>query len=194
MPTVNYQVAASANDGHWYSSFSATATATNYGVNSGGTVIHNFYRWTGVTIPAGAKIISAKVLCYDQAGGSGSILDGTKLHFCKAANPAAPTSVTSANALALTTAYVKPAMSTGGTWFEQPDVKDIIQELVDAYSYASGAAMMCVIKAVSGASGNCAAIILYDYGDHTYGPKLQITYTLGGLLPRRRSFNSLLVR
>lgn len=194
MPTVNYQVSSGSHDGRWYSSLSTSATTANYGVTSGGTVIHNFYRWAGVTIPTGAKIVSAKVICYDQGGGSGTILDGTKLHFCKAANPSAPTSVGAANALALTTAYVKPAMSAGLTWFEQPDVKDVIQELVDAYNYASGAAMMCVIKAVSGASGNCAAIIMYDYGDHTYGPKLEITYTMGSLLPRRRSFNSILVR
>lgn len=197
MPTINKQVAASGDDGHWYkTSFSTTATVTNYGVNSAGAATHNYYRWTNVTIPDGAIITSATVSCYDHGSGVGTLPDGIKLYFHKSANPAAPTKITQANALfsSLTTNYVVPVMSNGGSWFAHPDVSAIIQELVDTYSYASGAAMMCIIQAVTGDISNCGAIYMWDYTGNTRGAKLEIVYTLGSLLPRRRSFNSLLVR
>jgi hypothetical protein len=196
MPTINKQVGANADDGHWYGSvFSTNATVANYGVY-GGKVVHNYYRWTAVTIPDGATITSATVSCYDHGSGVGKIPDGTKLYFHKSANPAAPTNVTQANALfsSLTTNYVVPVMSNGGSWFAHPDVSAIIQELVDTYSYASGAAMMCIIQAVTGDASNCGAIYMRDYTGNARGAKLDITYTMGSLLPRRRSFNSILVR
>lgn len=197
MPTINKQVAASGDDGHWYGTyFSGAAATANYGVNGAGNAIHNYYRWTNIVIPAGAKIISATVSCYDHGSGVGTLPDGIKLYFHKSANPAAPTNVTQANALfsSPTTNYVVPVMSNGGSWFAHPDVSAIIQELVDTYSYASGAAMMCIIQAVTGDASNYGAIYMWNYAGNTRGAKLEIVYTLGSLLPRRRSFNSLLVR
>lgn len=197
MPTINKQVAASGDDGHWYSEyFSTTDTATNYGVNDFGYPTHNYYRWTNIVIPAGAKIISATVSCYDHGSGVGTLPEGTKLYFHKSANPAAPTIVDQANDLvsSATTNYVVPVMSNGGGWFAHPDVKDIIQELVDTYSYASGAAMMAFIISAAGYPSNCGAIYMWNYTGNTRGAKLEIVYTLRSLLPRRRSFNSLLVR
>lgn len=197
MPTINKQVAASGDDGHWYGTyFSGVAITANYGVNGAGNAIHNYYRWTNIVIPAGAKIISATVSCYDYGSGVGTLPDGIKLYFHKSANPAAPTNVTQANALfsSPTTNYVVPVMSNGGSWFAHPDVSAIIQELVDTYSYASGAAMMCIIQAVTGDASNYGAIYMWNYTGYTRSAKLEIVYTLGSLLPRRRSFNSLLVR
>lgn len=197
MPTINKQVGANADDGHWYGSvFSANATVANYGVNSAGVAIHNYYRWTAVTIPDGATITSATVSCYDQGSGVGTLPDGTRLYFHKSANPAAPTNITQANALfnSLTTNYVVPVMSNGGSWFAHPDVSAIIQELVDTYSYASGAAMMCIIRAVTGDASNYGAIYMREYAGNARGAKLDITYTMGSLPPKRRSFNSILVR
>jgi len=197
MPTINKQVGANADDGHWdKTSFSANATVAYYGVSGAGKVVHNYYRWTDVTIPDGATITSATVSCYDYGSGVGTIPNGTKLYFHKSANPAAPTKITQANALfnSLTTNYVVPVMSNGGSWFAHPDVSAIIQELVDTYSYASGAAMMCIIKAVTGNASNYGAVYMRDYTGNARGAKLDITYTVGSLLPRRRSFNSLLVR
>ena len=197
MPTINKQVAASGDDGHWYGGyFFIIATTTNYGVNSSGNATHNYYRWTNIVIPAGAKIISATVSCYDHGSGVGTLPEGTKLYFHKSANPAAPINITQANALvtSATTNYVVPVMSNGGGWFAHPDVKDIIQELVDTYSYASGAAMMAFIISAAGNPNNCGAIYMWNYTGNTRGAKLKIVYALGSLLPRRRSFNSLLVR
>ena len=197
MPTINKQVGANADDGHWgKTGFSTTATVANYGVNSANAAIHNYYRWTAVTIPDGAIITSATVSCYDHGSGVGTLPDGTKLYFHKSANPAAPINIAQANALlgSPTTNYVVPVMSNGGSWFAHPDVSAIIQELVDTYSYASGAAMMCIIQAVTGDASNYGAIYMWNYAGNTRGAKLEIVYTLGSLLPRRRSFNSLLVR
>ena len=197
MPTINKQVGANADDGHWSGlTFFNNFTVANYGVNIVGVATHNYYRWTDVTIPDGATITSATVSCYDYGSGVGTIPDGTKLYFHKSANPAAPTTLAQANALfnSLTTNYVVPAMSNGGGWFAHPDVSAIIQELVDTYSYASGAAMMCIIRAVTGDASNYGAIYMRDYTGNARGAKLDITYTMGSLLPKRRSFNSLLVR
>lgn len=197
MPTINKQVGANADDGHWYgSTFSTIASMANYGVNGLGVVTHNYYRWTAVTIPDGATITSATVSCYDHGSGVGTLPDGTRLYFHKSANPAAPTNITQANALfnSLTTNYVVPVMSNGGSWFAHPDVSAIIQELVDTYSYASGAAMMCIIRAVTGNASNYGAIYMREYTGNARGAKLDITYTMGSLPPKRRSFNSILVR
>lgn len=197
MPTINKQVSANGDDGHWYgSNFSTTTTTAYYGVNGTGAATHNYYRWTGVTIPVGAIITSATVSCYDYGSGTGTLPDGTKLYFHKSLNPAAPTNVTQANALvsSATTNWVRPAMSNGGSWFAHPDVKDIIQELVDTYDYSSGSAMMAFIISAAGDPQNYGAIFMRDYTGNTRGAKLDITYTMGSLLPRRRSFNSLLVR
>lgn len=197
MPTINKQVGANADDGHWYGSlFSTATTTTNYGVNIVGVATHNYYRWTAVTIPDGATITSATVSCYDHGSGVGTLPDGTRLYFHKSANPAAPTNITQANALfnSLTTNYVVPVMSNGGSWFAHPDVSAIIQELVDTYSYASGAAMMCIIRAVTGDASNYGAIYMREYTGNARGAKLDITYTMGSLPPKRRSFNSILVR
>lgn len=197
MPTINKQVDANADDGYWYGSFfSNNATVANYGVSSGGVAIHNYYRWTAVTIPDGATITSATVSCYDHGSGVGTIPDGTKLYFHKSANPAAPTNITQAKALvtSATTNYVVPVMSNGGSWFAHPDVKDIIQELVNTYNYSSGSAMMAFIISASGGPSNYGAIYMRDYTGNARGAKLDITYTMGSLLPKRRSFNSLLVR
>ena len=197
MPTINKQVGADADDGHWYGSlFSTATTTTNYGVNIVGVATHNYYRWTAVTIPDGATITSATVSCYDHGSGVGTLPDGTRLYFHKSANPAAPTNITQANALfnSLTTNYVVPVMSNGGSWFAHPDVSAIIQELVDTYSYASGAAMMCIIRAVTGDASNYGAIYMREYTGNARGAKLDITYTMGSLPPKRRSFNSILVR
>ena len=197
MPTINKQVGANVDDGHWYgSTFSTSATVANYGVNGGGVATHNYYRWTAVTIPDGATITSATVSCYDYGSGVGTIPDGTKLYFHKSANPAAPTNITQAKALvtSATTNYVVPVMSNGGSWFAHPDVKDIIQELVNTYNYSSGSAMMAFIISASGDALNYGAIYMRDYTGNARGAKLDITYTMGSLLPRRRSFNSILVR
>lgn len=197
MPTINKQVSANGDDGYWdKSNFSTTTITAYYGVNSGGAVTHNYYRWTGVTIPVGAIITSATVSCYDYGSGAGTLPDGTKLYFHKSLNPAAPTNVTQANALvsSATTNWVRPAMSNGKSWFAHPDVKDIIQELVDTYDYSSGSAMMAFIISADGKSRNCGSIYMRDYTGNTRGAKLDITYTMESLLPRRRSFNSLLVR
>jgi hypothetical protein len=199
MPTINKQVSANEDDGYWEGpNFSTTATTTYYGGNSMGTATHNYYRWTGVTIPVGAIITSATVSCYDSGSGKGTLPDGTKLYFHKSLNPAAPTNVTQANALvsSATTNWVRPAMSNGMSWFAHPDVKDIIQELVDTYDYSSGSAMMAFIISVAGSpmKYGYGSIYMRDYSGNTRGAKLDITYIMGSLLPRRRSFNSLLVR
>ena len=197
MPTINKQVGKNADDGHWgKTGFSTTATVANYGVNSANAAIHNYYRWTAVTIPDGAIITSATVSCYDHGSGVGTLPDGTRLYFHKSANPAAPTTLAQADVLfnSLTTNYVVPVMSNGGSWFAHPDVSAIIQELVDTYSYASGAAMMCIIQAVTSDSSNYGAIYMRDYTGNARGAKLDITYTMGSLPPKRRSFNSILVR
>ena len=197
MPTINKQVSANGDDGYWdNSNFFTTTTIAYYGANSMGEAIHNYYRWTGVTIPVGAIITSATVSCYDRGLGAGTLPDGTKLYFHKSLNPAAPTNFTQANALvsSATTNWVRPAMSNGGSWFAHPDVKDIIQELVDTYDYSSGSAMMAFIISAAGNPQNYGTIFMRDYTGNTRGAKLDITYTMGSLLPRRRSFNSLLVR
>lgn len=171
MPVLDYQVAANEDDGYWESGI---FTDNNYLVLGSGThgVANVFARWDGVTIPSGATITAAYVSFYYQ--NDVGTPPACALYFEKAADPLAISSANDGNGRAKTTASISITSPESGTWWNSDDISSIIQELVDAYSYVSGAAMQMII--IGGGSGS-------NYGYEracnyiAYGPKLHIEYT-----------------
>lgn len=185
MTTVEYQVGASNDDALLYSYLSQIIKPYAYetwGEDSNSYIYSCFMRWSGVTIPAGATITAAYISFYhyDQAGSPATC----KIYFAKAANPAAVSSYSDYTGRAKTTAYVN--IGTGsGTWWNSDSLVSIIQELVDAYDYSAGAAMLAfVVGANAGSGNNYYRAYGYD-GDAAKAPKLHIEYTeaAGGVVP-----------
>ena len=177
-PTVDYQVGASANDGFYdidYSYF-YSADELRYGSASANFRYVGFARFTGVTIPVGATITTANLqfLIY-SAYGSHPLLD---IYFEDAANPGAITDAADGEGCTRTTATVQSTPNTTSGWWTTSDISSIIQELVNSYSFASGAAMQAIVRppAISG-SNQYGKARAYDYTGNVSGPKLHIEYT-----------------
>ena len=177
MVTLDYQVSTPKDDGYW------TTAAFSYGGvglalgGLSGYPIKVFCRWTGITIPAGAKITSAYV-SFRFYNYSGTPPECT-LHFEDAANPSAISSESDGDDRVKTTANISVTGPTSGEWWNTGSIVSIIQELVDSYDYSSGAAMQMIIDGV--ASYNSSQQSAYEDGDPEglWAPKLHIEYASG---------------
>jgi hypothetical protein len=174
MVALDYQVAVSADDGRWVGTNFSNISTLIFGKSSGAPY-YNFARFV-VTIPAGAKITSAYMSFYFIS------YTGTPpacaLHFEKSANPAAISSAVDGNNRTKTTASISLTGPTTGTWWNTGDISVIIQELVNAYSYASGAAMQMILYATGGSGDDRSTQRSYNT-DPTHAPKLHIEYVTG---------------
>lgn len=196
MVTIDKQVASSTYDGYWQiGSNNVFGNADQYQVlgKMSGYRFNVFACWTSVIIPVGAIITTAYVQWRFHSY-LGSPPECT-LYFNDAKPAVVPSSYTDAEALVKTTANVKYTPPITGDWVTSPELKTIIQELVDSYDYSSGSSMelLGIGTTYDGTDDGYTAFCTYDYatGD---APKLHIEYSLPSLLSKRRSFNSLLVR
>lgn len=196
MVTIDKQVDSSTYDGYWCADFYYVLdNADHYQIlgNMSGSRFNIFACWTSVIIPVGAIITTAYVQWRFHSY-LGSPPECT-LYFNDAKPAVVPSSYTDAEALVKTTANVKYTPPITGDWVTSPELKTIIQELVDSYDYSSGSSMelLGIGTTYDGTDYDYTAFRTYDYatGD---APKLHIEYSLPSLLSKRRSFNSLLVR
>ena len=196
MVTIDKQVDSSTYDGYWQIGFyNVFGNADQYQMlgNIMGSSSNIFACWTSVIIPVGAIITTAYVQWRFHSY-VGSPPECT-LYFNDAKPAVVPSSYTDAEALVKTTANVKYTPPITGDWVKSPELKTIIQELVDSYDYSSGSSMELLGIGITtyGGTNSYTKFRTYDYatGD---APKLHIEYSLPSLLSKRRSFNSLLVR
>lgn len=178
MVTLDYQVSTPKDDGYW-----TAIPAFSYdtvGLPLGGSSMYPikvFCRWTGITIPAGAKITSAYVSFrfYDYLGTPPKCT----LYFEDAANPSAISSASDGDDRVKTTANISVTGPTSGEWWNTGSIVSIIQELVDSYDYSSGAAMQMII--VGRASNSFSQQSAYEdgYPAGLRAPKLHIEYASG---------------
>ncbi|NLX58036.1 MAG: hypothetical protein GXY74_02995, partial [Phycisphaerae bacterium] len=176
--TVEYQVAASADDTLTYSASSAY-NVDNMFFPYDGVYPNNrpgFFRWA-INVPAGATITSAylKVNSYVTLTTASVVrLQLVDLDSCPALNSPNP------YYYSVTSGYVDwtlPGEWTEGTWYTSPDIKTIVQEFIDRGNYTTGNYLGLREDRYS---GGYRRVRQWDYGDHTYGAKLEITYTTGG--------------
>ena len=179
------QVAASLDDSEerndgWNGPTQATAIV---GTRWGSTWAAAGFRFTDVTIPAGATITTAYVSYYPHVSDSDTCNTTHKAE--DSANP--PAFATGSNNITnrtLTTAGVTGDMAswTAGTWVDGPEIKDVIQELVDSYDYSSGAPMV-IINTYNSGTGDGRVAKTWD-ADSALGAKLHIEYTIAARIPR----------
>jgi len=176
--TVNYQVGAGADDGYWIVDvFANDAEDGDICGDYFGDPFTLFLRFTGVTIPVGATITASKIQLYyrfSEEYDEGADPKCT-IYADDQANPSAVSSVSDGDGRTKTTASVAADLPESGTWWDSPELKTIIQELVNSYSYASGSAMQFLLPGNPAGAG-CIFIHSYDTAP-LKAAKLSITYT-----------------
>lgn len=179
------QVAASTDDARNWGydwpgdgNYSATGTFTYIG-NVTDAWYLSALRFLSVPVPQGATIESAKITLCAHADETSSVnfrIAGEDVDDAATFGSGhQPYAVYGAK----TTANVvwTPGNWTAGSWYESPDIKTIIQELVDRAGWASGADMAFVLYASSNAETAYRRFRTYDYTGNASGAKLDITYT-----------------
>lgn len=179
MPTFNGQITAGTDDGGWSEAgyFSATATiirlgdasSTDYGRSA-------WYRWaTG--IPAQSSITAA-TLTFTPKGISGAVIPTLRITAADADAATSPTSRADALGRARTSAFVDwtpPAWGIG-TAQASPDIKTVIQEVVDRPGFG-GTVLLFVEDLTTGSTTLTAQISMDAYdGVPANSPALAITY------------------
>ena len=128
--------------------------------------------FTSVTIPAGATISEAHIRFQN---GYSQYSSGTcRVYANDMATPSVPTTLEQAEGLVKTTEYVI-ATPTGveDDYWNTPDMKAVIQDLVDSYDYSTGGSMMFF---TSDPSDN----VTWYYRLNSINPTLYITYNVSG--------------
>lgn len=173
-PTVDYQVGASGDDGYASGSgFEGSYSKLSFG-QLYGTYIHAFVRFA-VTIPVGATITNAYLsFVHNATFGSPT----GKIHIEEASDPAAVTSWSDLNARSWSTEYVSIVdLYADNKWHNTPDISGLVQGVVDAYDFSSGAHMQFKIHGDGAGGYHAQDLLSWDYSDNTKAPKLHIEYT-----------------
>lgn len=169
MATLNLQVGAGADDA--FSAFGSWLTTSGYRAGTSAQ-IDGYARFTGVSALNGSTVDSATFQLTDNGSSSGS--STTDLMAADQAGPSA-NSVATYDALPETTAQVawdKSSWPGDGNDMDSPEIKTIIQELVDSHTMTA-----IVIMQKYDASGT-GGFWAYDYdADSAEAPRLNITYT-----------------
>jgi hypothetical protein len=191
----SYSVADGGDDGGLYNtSLSTSGEILQIGVENEDDVYNvwpsMFFRFTRVAIPAGATIVAASVTLvsaggrYDYAAGKTGYLKGRKLANCPAMSEAAyKDTVTYPNTTANVAWYPTSTNWVAGTSYTSPELKTVVQEIVDLAGWTSGNAIQ-IEWHYSGPSqievynGNWRKVYAYEHA--TYNPPiLTVEYTGG---------------
>lgn len=178
MTTLNLIVGASGDDGYWQapSTYSATATVNVFGNSSGS--VSNWLRFLSVTIPNAATITSA-VLTFTAASNLSANTDNCRIVAFDEDNSAQPTNYANVNGRAQTSAHVD--WSAIGAWtsastYNSPDIKSVIQAIVNRAGWSSGNALAIAVIDNSSSANAYRFANAYDTSTTTCA-KLAITYT-----------------
>jgi hypothetical protein len=178
--TIDVQVGAGADDGYRATGAYGFQPASSngycgYSSNSNFYYLHNFQRFTGVTLEGTIDV--AYLQCYQYGSIAGS--PELKIYGVDEDNPAAPTSAAEFDADPLTSTAVDwDGLWTINNWNNSPSIVSIVQELVDSYTI-SGDAIMFQIKNDKAPNNDYNNARSYNSGP-AYAVKLHIEYTSGG--------------
>lgn len=183
-PTLDEQVAASADDGYTdekntlYNNNAAYILAGEY--TASGKEDQLWARFDNVTIPAGATIGTSYLslyVTYIDAGNKEMVSADDQ------SDPTAPTNYADHRGRTRTTANSGAWEVTGtGDWQNSPSITTVIQELVNSYDYSAGDhAIQILVDKHATCSAYCGiSARSYDYTGNAHGPKLHIEYTVAG--------------
>lgn len=186
MPTVNSQIAANLDD---VCSSSVDFYANNYDCCFvGHSLTHHLLssglRFQNLAIPKGATIVSAKLSVYAQYSVFWTSALTARVYAEAADDPGAWASGTHEPHSATTTsAYVEwsPASWTDDQWHDSPDIKSVIQEIVNRAGWASGNDLCVIWKTTlpeDYSSDSFAGFVDYN-GSAANCAKLQVEYVAG---------------
>ncbi len=190
MATVNLQVSAGFDDAEQKANdaaFGRNGASLSIRADTDSGIRRNCgFRFLIVTIPQGATIDAASLLLWPQGTASddasmviwGEDADDTVTFASSAGNKVNDRVLTTANV-----AWSADSLGTGA-FVSSPDIKSIIQEIVDRASWASGNSIVLPCYGVNGTSKN----LVVDSFETTSGnpAKLDATYTVGGFVPYPR--------
>lgn len=177
--TLDLQVGASADDAH---SASDGANNTTTGSLYLGEDSNYYYdtglRFSSVTISIGATITTAYLtveISYNEGDASLNDLYGED-----SATPANFTSgvISGRTRTAASIALDDPFGTASSGWYNLPEMKTVVQELVDSYDYSGGLAM-AFLTIADHSSSHTQTYHSRDWGAAS-APKLHIEYTAGG--------------
>ena len=173
--TEHLQISSGNQDGHELNDGSVTLTSTTI-LQDAGTQ-EAALRFGPVNIPQGATITSAILSVYVY---STSLDDpDSRIHAENVDNATVLDTTTNFIQTTLlgakTTAYVDwTATGTGIGWKSPGDLKTVVQPVISRTGWASGN-YLNILWDANGAGSNLR-FYAYDYGDHTYGAKLDIVW------------------
>lgn len=154
--TIVEQIAASSDDGYSRSDsvFSDNANFVLFGRGGGGVTFDAWFRFQGVAIPLKAKIISATIE-FIADGNYGNTACVMKIHANDEDDAAAPVSRASHAGKSRTTAYADWTVTawTSGQTYTSPEIRALIQEVVDRGGWVSGNDLMILLDD-NGSSAN----------------------------------------
>lgn len=141
----------------------------------------SYFRFQTVDIPQGATISSAKLqLAYHSNNGNaaGNTVD---IYGNDVDDASAPSSVSDFQGKTKTTEKVTwtiPSSMSGGTYYDTPDITDVVKEIVDRTGWSANNDMMFILTP---SSWNSSTNWLLQYRSYNYGgsfqPKLVIEYS-----------------
>jgi hypothetical protein len=182
-PNLDKQVAATGDDGRYYTEpdeFDTSETYFSLGYYDGFFGhMHGFARWTGVSYE-GTVDANSYIQCYAKA--IGVLTPELKVYVVDESDPLAPTTAAEFNADPLTTAAVDwdgawPTLA----WAQSPSLVPPLQEYVNTFGPIVNKALMMQIKNDHAGTGTEYNITrAWDYAGNLHGPKLHIEYTPAG--------------
>lgn len=174
--TGDYHVSAEANNGAWNSGGTfATEDPIGHKFGHDGLDTYKaFFRFTGLTIPAGSTITACTINFLAAATLSATTCN-VKIQAIAADSATAPVDAADGNGRSLTTANVtwSPGSQTADTEYSTPDLSAVLQEVVNRGGWASGNNVVFYLQDNSSSSG------AYRQADgYTVVPAgLSVTYT-----------------
>jgi hypothetical protein len=175
MAYVEYQISSNTDDAYQRSNTLMEVYLAYIAYGSYNNSLWTGLRFQGITLPVGAYVTEAYLNHYAY------VSDSNNMHqdFWAEDGASPGTFTTGANNISnrtRTTATIgwSPAPWVAGNWYKSPNLKTLIQELVDTYDYSTGADMVLISKFDS--------VGLYErlFYSHDNNPgasaKLQITF------------------
>lgn len=191
MTTLNLQVGATADDGFCVAVEEFYSSEVNLTIgNDDGAHFDTYTRFTNITIPKAALIISAHLTFTAQANYSADTVR-IKLSANDADNATAPTDCATLAAKARTSAQTDWDFTTDWTTddeYDSPDFKASIQKVIDRSGWSYGNALMIHID--DDGSSTDARRDPHDYSsDSAKATKLTIVYSLAA--PKMNTYRRL---
>jgi hypothetical protein len=173
--TITKKITATVDDGFWYSTQTGSfITSALTGIGSNTYDMNCFFRFTNITVPQSATITACTITL--TAKSTRSDTPEVNCYFNASDNAVAPTTYAEAEALSLSGSVAWSVTGwNSGTGYATPELKTILQEIVDRSGWSSGNAVMLVIK--DRASTATEFEIPNDYTDSTTTcAEISITY------------------